>query len=107
MRRIVTICCSLAVPISISWGENAYAQTGIGCGVDSLTRATLESAKTSSEDAKISSARALIENWQTSLPTLMAAIENMQKTDASKWQVDERRHMIFVVGIVKTILASK
>ena len=52
-------------------------------------------------------ARALIENWQVSLPALMAAIEAMQKTEASTWESAERRQMVFLVGVVKTILASK
>src|SRR5258708_3549042 len=67
--KTATIYCPIVVIVlSVApWGEFARAQTVIGCGVDNLTRATLESVKTASEEARISAARALIENWQVSL----------------------------------------
>jgi hypothetical protein len=105
-RRVAKLCLIIVVS-SICSLSAAHAQIGIGCGIDSRTRATLESIKSAADDDSVAAARALIDNWQVNLPTLMNAIEAMRMTEASTWGPPERQQTTFVVGVVKTILASK
>jgi hypothetical protein len=108
IQKVRVACCALSVAaLTASWNGSAGAQAVSSCGLDAATRATLESAKTASEDARVSIARALIDNWHASLPALMDAIQNMKESEASTWTAAERQYAIFLTGVVKTILASK
>jgi hypothetical protein len=88
-------------------GNYAQAQSLPSCAVDVATRVKLETAKLDAEDARISTARSLIDDWQVSLPTLMSLIEKMPSTDASSWDPKNRQILIFVTDVAKTILGTK
>jgi len=106
-KIIIASCASFVILSTALWSDTARAQAGEGCGNDVLTRASLDSIGTATDEQRISVARSLIENWQVSLPTMMAAIETMKNTDASTWGAFDRQQMTFIVSIIKAILASK
>ena len=91
--------------IAACTGGASFAQEN-PCGGNELTRVTLANVRSAGKDVQNKAAISLIQNWSSSLPDLMREIAQIKPSSLGTLGPVEKQWAVFVVEIVKTMLAS-
>ncbi len=105
--KVALTRCWLATGILLAlWHGAADAQSPPTCESSALVQYQIKNLAASDEKVRVSATRTLIENWRSTLPGLIAEIQQLKKTPASTWPESEQQRAVYLTEIVKTILAS-